>query len=124
MRSWIVIGCFFLMCLGCDRNKAEQAALDKLLSSQKIRRIEFVESNTSKTNVLSETDMQRFLDSIAATNRITKSASGKLYSTIFLIGNDTRESISYFPENQVLSFRKYEFSLRDLKNYEKSGLFR
>ncbi|MEO6034864.1 MAG: hypothetical protein ABIQ35_06390 [Verrucomicrobiota bacterium] len=124
MRALSIISFSLLLCFGCKRYEAEQAALDVLVSSGNIRRIEVVNDEIPKTNVFTGSEAERILNFLNASNRVAKSSRGKSYGLgeIYLIGDKKREWIFFYPGEQVLSFRKYEFTVKNTN--EISELFK
>jgi len=103
---------------GCERNHVERerqrAALDVLISSGVVSRVEFVDRQHDKTNVFAGAKALPVLALLNATNRIDKPPPDtKHYSDwIFLFRNEMPIRMEYYPRQQVLSFRGYRFGLK------------
>lgn len=114
MRSELLFGC--LLVAGCFR--PDGGTLDALLTTSRIDRIEVVDDERSHTNVFAGREVARLLGRLGATNRIADALSSwqKSYVSgdIVLYGESKRlGSLAYFPREQVLSYRGYEFKLKD-----------
>jgi hypothetical protein len=102
---------------GCGQQESheqQRAALDALLTDGHVKRVEFVDRQHDKTNVLVA---ERALDALvmfSATNRVEMPPPDtKHYSDwIFLFRDDVAVRLEYYPRQQVLSYRGYRFALR------------
>jgi len=107
----------FTVC-GCTQHESERPALDRLLSSNSIDRIVVVYEgqDSMKTNVLSGERVARLLSRLNASNRVAKTLWHKSYVSADIYLYDHEQclgSFGFFPQEQLLSFRGYTFSLRD-----------
>ena len=123
MRIVTIIASACLCIGGCSR--PDGRALDGLVSSNRIDRVEIVENDEGRTNILSGEGAARLLSRFAATNRLTNPVRGKSYVSghITLIAQGQPVGhLAYFPREQVFSYHNYEFSLRDTNDL--AALFR
>jgi hypothetical protein len=114
MLGLILVGSFCLFTGGCSR--PDGTAFDGLLSSNRIDRIEIVDDEKDHTNTLTADAATRILTRLAATNRIANPVRGKSYVSgriTFMAQAKRVGDLVYFPSEQVLSYQKYEFSLKD-----------
>jgi hypothetical protein len=123
MRTTVVIAILCFCVSGCSR--PDGRAFDGLLSSNRIDRIEIVDDDQGRTNVLTGDGATPILSRLTASNRVANPVRSKSYVSghIELSAEGQRVGyLSYFPREQVLSYHKYEFSLRDTNDL--STLFR
>ena len=120
MRALSIVVTLAFIAAGCSRHDADRFALDGLLSSNRIDRIEIVaevpDRGDLKTNVLTGERITALLRRLNTTNRIADPVRHKSYISgyIFFYDHDARLGLlQYFPAEQVLSYQDYEFSLRD-----------
>jgi hypothetical protein len=114
MRTTVVIAIVCFCVSGCSR--PDGRAFDGLLSSNRIDRIEIVDDDQGRTNVLTGDGATRMLSRLAASNRVSNPIRGKSYVSGHIELSAQGQPVghlSYFPREQVLSYQKYEFSLRD-----------
>jgi hypothetical protein len=102
---------------GCGQHEdraRERAALDALLTSGRVKQVEFVDRRHDKTNIYVAEGALEILDLFSATNRVElPPPDTKHYSDwIFLIGDNAPVRLQYFPRQQALSYRGYRFALR------------
>ena len=123
MRITVTIVILCLCFIGCSR--PDGRAFDGLMSSNRIDRIEIVDDDQGRTNVLTGERVAHLLARLSASNRVADPVRGRsevtgrvmLYAQGQYLGG-----LAYFPREQVLSYHKYEFSLRDTNDL--STLFR
>jgi hypothetical protein len=123
MLRLILLGTVCLFTAGCSR--PDGTAFDGVLSSNKIDRIEIASDEKDYTNILTAEGATRMLTRLAATNPMANPVRGKSYVSgrITLMAAGQRVgNLAYFPREQVLSYQKYEFSLKDTNDL--SALFR
>ena len=102
---------------GCGQHEdraRERAALDALLTSGRVKQVEFVDRRHDKTNIFVAEGALEVLDLFSATNRVDlPPPATKHYSDwIFLMADDAPVRLQYFPRQQALSYRGYRFALR------------
>jgi hypothetical protein len=113
MLRFIFLGTVCLFTAGCSRPNG--TAFDGLFSSNRIDRIEIVDDEKDHTNILTAEGATRMLSRLAATNRVANPVRSKSYVSgrITLMSAGRRvANLAYFPREQVLSYQKYEFSLK------------
>jgi hypothetical protein len=96
-----------------------------LLSSNRVDRIVIIDDARERTNVLTEDAVIRLLERLSATNRIANPIRRKSYSSGYVklwSGGQYLGTLAYFPEEQVLAYRDYEFRFRDTNDI--ASLFR
>jgi len=84
--------------------------------SNRIDRIEIVDEEKDHTNTLTADGATRLLARLDATNRSANPVRGKSYGSgriTFMAQGKRVGDLVYFPSEQVLSYQKYEFSLKD-----------
>jgi len=102
---------------GCGQHAdraTERAALDALLTSGRVKQVEFVDRRHDKTNIFVAEGALEILGLFSAANRVElPPAATKHYSDwIFLIADDAPVRLQYFPRQQALAYRGYRFALR------------
>lgn len=105
-----------LLLAACGCSRPDGTRLDGLLSTNHIDGFEIVDDEHDKTNILSGEAAARLIRRLSATNRVANPLPGRSYAsgTIWLLENGQRvDGIPYFPRERVLSYRRYEFGLRD-----------
>jgi hypothetical protein len=99
---------------GCSRPDGRD--FDGLLRSNRIDYIELVDEESAHTKALDANAAAHLLSRLAATNRVPDPLRGKSYvsGSIRLFAQTKPVGVlAYFPRERVLSYRGYEFSLRD-----------
>jgi hypothetical protein len=123
MRLLIFLSSACIFAAGCSR--PDGTAFDGVLSSNKIDRIEIASDEKDYTNILTEEGATRMLTRLAATNRMANPVRGKSYVSgriTLMVAGQRVGTLAYFPREQVLSYQKYEFSLKDTNDL--TSLFR
>lgn len=108
----LAISCFCLC--GCSR--PDGRAFDGLLSSNRIDRVEIVDVDQGRTNTLTDGAAARWLNRLAASNRVVTPIRGKSYVSghvALFVKGERVGYLAYFPRERVLSYLKYEFSFLD-----------
>jgi len=120
IRVLLVFVTLAFVAAGCSSHDTERLAFDRLLSSNRIDRIEVVGeiagSGDLQTNVLTGERIALLLRRLHATNRIPDPIRHKSYISgyIFFYERDVRLGfLDYFPREQVLSYQGYDFRLRE-----------
>jgi hypothetical protein len=104
----------FLFLLGCSGRSGR--AFDAFLNSNRVDRIEIVDDQHDHTNVLSGEAAAHLLNRFAETNRRADPLWHKSYISgyiWFCSGGERIGALAYFPQEQILSYRGYEFSFKD-----------
>jgi hypothetical protein len=112
-----------LFVLGCSRPDGRE--FDAFLTSNRVDRIEIVDEEHDRTNILAGDAVARLLSRFAANNRMADPLHQKSYASgyVWLCSGDQRiGALAYFPREQILSYRSYEFSFRDTNDI--ASLFR
>jgi hypothetical protein len=113
MRISLLIAPLLLL-LGCSRPDGRE--FDAFLTSNRVDRIEIFDGENDRTKVLSGEAAARLLSRFAATNRVADPLHHKSYVSGYVwlcSGGQRVGALAYFPREQILSYRAYEFSFRD-----------
>jgi hypothetical protein len=113
----------WLFLLGCSRPDGRE--FDAFLTSNRVDRIEIVDEEHDRTNVLAGEAVTRLLIRLAATNRVADPLHHMSYSSGYVwlcSGGERVGALAYFPREQILAYRAYEFSFRDTNDI--ASLFR
>lgn len=116
MRSFLFVA---LLLFGCSRRDGRE--FDAFLSTNHIDRVEVVDDENDRTNVLSGTATAQLLSRFASTNRRPDPLHSKSYISGYLwmcSGGHRVGAVAYFPREQVLAYRGYEFSFRDTNDID------
>ena len=114
---WIgVIALISAIQIAISRYRPIGSALDGLLKTNQVDRFVIINDENRKTNVLTGEAAAHLLRRLGRTNRVANAVGQKSYVSgdIWLFDGD-REigALSYFPREQVLQYRGYEFRFKD-----------